>query len=282
MSLTSLNKNIFRKNAIDNLSSVESMQTFLRVIHPHEYLWIMFAIFLLFSVLTWFFFGNVTQSIDAQGIVFSSDKVDKIEKNINQIYKDHHEKIMILKDLLLKKEMLYKNHYLTIDSLLKAKEDYISAKEELSDSNKSYSFPVAFSSSDSSENSSNTLLEALVFVDHVQGKKIAQGMDVYVLPGTVSQYDYGYIIGKVISVSEYPVSKQLAYSYISNMNLVDDFFVNGAPFIVKIILKRNPLTKSGLAWTTRNGSNFSLQPGAMISAKIVYKKCSPFRLISKT
>lgn len=125
-------------------------------------------------------------------------------------------------------------------------------------------------------------LEALVFINHSEGKKISIGMDAYVLPDAISAYEYGYIKGKVVNISEYPITKDSVFPYLANMNLVDEFFTNGVPFLAKIKLTRNNKTISGLSWTTRNGATFKLKPGSTVSVKITSKKCSPMHLLTKT
>jgi len=281
MLISSLNNNLFRQNAINNLNSLDDIHSVLKIINPSEWLWIMVSMLALTAILIWGLFGTITLNVDAPGILFPTDKLTEIESLISQTIKDRTEKVASLDDLYNKKKRMFEKHYLTIDDLLKAKEEYIAAREDLSNPNKNSYMSLTEDSSNTSINSSNTTLEALVFVDHLQGKKITVGMDAYILPNSFSQYDYGYIYGKVVSISEYPISKQLAYSYIGNMNLVDEFFLRGAPFIVKIQLKTDRSMVSGLSWTTKLGSNFSIQPGTMVSTKIIYKKCSPFRFISK-
>lgn len=276
-----MNKNLFRANAIENLSAKDNIYSLLTIIHPPDWLWILCLILLLSGVLVWGFAGTISLNIEAQGILFPAEKISEIENNIFQTIKEHNEKTVLLENLYNKKKSLYQKHYLTIDSLLKAKEDYIAAKEELSDPNKNYSSQLSQDSIVYSKNSANTALEAIIFVNHFQGKMIRKGMEVYLLPNSVSSYDNGYILGSVISVSQYPISKQLAYSYMSNMNLVDDFFVNGSPFVVKVQLKKDSATKSGLTWTTKSGPAYSIEPGTIITAKIIYKKSSPFKYATR-
>jgi hypothetical protein len=128
--------------------------------------------------------------------------------------------------------------------------------------------------------SKNQPLSALVFVKHTEGNKITVGMSAYLLPSGFSFYDYGYIKAQVIHVSSYPITKEIAYFYLENMNLVDEFFMQGAPFMVEIRLEQDHTSTSGLAWTTR-GPAFRINPGTMVTAKIIYKTCSPWQLMTK-
>lgn len=128
---------------------------------------------------------------------------------------------------------------------------------------------------------SNKTLDALVFIDHMEGKKIKAGMAAYVLPSTVSPYEYGYIKGEVISISDYPLSKEFVYSYLGNINLVDEYFTHGSPFMAKVRLLASSTSKSGLLWTTRKGAPFKFEPGATVTVKIVSTECSPLKLLTQ-
>jgi hypothetical protein len=278
MSENYLNSSIFRTNAINHLNSLEDIQSSLKIVNPGAWIWVVISMLVLLGILIWGVFGSITLTTNAQGIIFPAHTLSESERLINQNSKDHQEKIIAFEKLLNKKNILYRKHLLTESDILRAKEEYLSAKEEPSNLIKNSYLPASYSK----ENSTNTLLDSLIFIDHTQGKKISEGMKVYILPNQFSSYDYGYINARVVSISEYPISKQLAYSYLGNINLVDDFFANGAPYIARVRLQKNNTTKSGIAWTTKLGSPSSIQPGTIVLAKIIYKKCPPIKFLSKS
>ncbi len=278
---SSFDNNLFRQNALDNLNSLDEIYPALQVINPSEWLWMIFAALILVCILLWGLFGTITLSVDTNGMILPEEKLIAVETLFSQALKDRNEKIVLLEDLYNKKKKMFENHYVTLEDLLKTKSELIAAKEELSSPNGNAYSPLTNLLSNTEMNSSNTQLDALVFADRTHGKKIVVGMNAYVLSNDISQYAHGYIVGKVISISAYPISKQLVYSYLGNMNLVDDFFMGGAPFVVKIRLQRDKSTDSGLAWTTKRGSSYRIEPGTMVSAKIIYKKSSPARLMAQ-
>ncbi len=123
-------------------------------------------------------------------------------------------------------------------------------------------------------------LEALVFIRHLDGKKIKTGMKAYVLPSNLSDYEYGYIQGKVIEISQYPQSRESVYPYLGNMTLVEEFFKEGVPFLAKIQLEQKAGNASGLFWTTHKGAPFKIKPGSTVSVKVISKEISPLKLLS--
>lgn len=126
----------------------------------------------------------------------------------------------------------------------------------------------------------NPSLETLVFIKHSEGKKVGVGMKAYILPSNISAYEYGYIKGKIIEISEYPASKEAVYPYLGNTALVDEFFGSGAPFLAKIQLEKSNLNPSGFAWTTQKGTPFKIKPGSTVSVKLITKEISPLKLLT--
>jgi hypothetical protein len=201
-------------------------------------------------------------------------------EKLYQDYRVEQEKsLQSLKYLLEKKQSLYAQHYITIDDLEKAKQEYLKAQENIAyipKLNIQHNNGLFTSVSPSHES-----LNALVFVSHAQGKKMTTGMPVYLLPTFLSNYEYGYIKGKVREVSDYPASKEAVYSYLGNMNLVEEYFENGAPFVIKIEVEKNQDTISGLNWTTKQGAPFQISAGSSVSVKIISHQYHPYKLLTR-
>lgn len=272
-----LNNTLYRQASLKHLNSSSDIGPALKVINRTEILLLFVACLAIAGFLIWGCFGEISLDINSQGVLMPAEKILKIDQEINLTRKARIEKAALLEKLYNDKKSMYKKHLLTIDALMKASDDYIIAKEAINQS-----YKVLDLLSGENADSSNTELDVLTFVDHYQGKKISQGMQAYVLPNTLSPYEYGYIEAEVVSISQYPISKELAFSYLGNMNLVDDFFLNGAPYVVKLHLKQNKKLPSGLAWTTKRGPFFSIQAGSLVNTKIIYKKTKPIHLISKS
>jgi hypothetical protein len=271
-------KSLFRENALSHLNSSIETQHALNVIKPASWIIILCSLLFLTGIFWWVFWGRIVVTIPTIGIIIAEEELNEAQHLMTENIKAHEEKVRVLQDLLAKKQSLYKKHYLTLIDVEAAREAYLSAKEELTGIGRQNYVAIKRSFASTTHNS-HPVLDALVFVTHAKGKKVLVGMQVYVLPNTVSLYEYGYIQGKVVDVSEYPISKEAVYSYLGNMSLIDEFFGNTAPFMIKIRLN-NSLTPSGLAWTTQAGPTFKIEPGTTITAKIVSKTCSPLQLLT--
>jgi hypothetical protein len=272
-------KPLFRDNALNSLNTLDDVNNALTVVMPGSWLLIAVSMLTVTGILLWAYFGRVSINVEANGILLPFDQIHETEKHVKEMMADRINKLNFLKELLDRKKQLYNKHYLSEVDFHNAENEYLTAKAELTTLPKSDYFNTQLFTVRTGI--SNTVLDALVFVGSTEGKKVSVGMNVYVLPNSLSQYEYGYIRGKVISVSVYPASKESVYSYLGNMNLVDEFFTGGAPFMVKVKLEKNNQTTSGLAWTTKAGPPFQIEAGTTISVKIISRECAPLALLTK-
>jgi hypothetical protein len=273
-----LNKPLFRENALKSLSASDHIQQSLKVVEAKFIGYLCASFLILLALFIWGLFGEIEVQVSARGMVLSGQQLKLAEKLYQENRVDRIAALQAVKSLLDKKQQLFNKHYLTIDDLERARQDYLNAKERISNTPRLNNENVG-NLFFREQGVASSPLEALVFVSHNEGKKINSGMSVYLLPTTLSAYEYGYIKGTVLSVSAYPASKESVYSYLGNMSLVDEYFIEGAPFVVRIALDKNSQTKSGLSWTSKRGAPFSIDVGSTVTAKIINHQYHPLDLL---
>ncbi len=134
---------------------------------------------------------------------------------------------------------------------------------------------TAFATLKNPENS----LEALLYVNHFQGKKIKSGMKAYIYPSTVSSEDYGCILGLVTYVSDYPSSPESMKKVLGNTTLVHQMLNTGSLIEVRISLLRDNNNFSGFEWSSSAGPNQVIESGTMCSGKVIFKNERPIQLL---
>lgn len=129
--------------------------------------------------------------------------------------------------------------------------------------------------------SNNHQLEAIFYVPAGDGKQINVGMDVQVSPSVVRREEFGFVEGTVRGVGMFPVSRQGMSRILMNDGLVDQFVqaAGGPPIEVRVELKRDSETFSGLQWSSKNGPNIQLHPGTISSARITVRNQRPIELV---
>ncbi|MGO8881003.1 MAG: NHLP bacteriocin system secretion protein [Desulfomonilaceae bacterium] len=123
------------------------------------------------------------------------------------------------------------------------------------------------------------VLEVEIFVPTYEGKKVLPGMRIQVTPSIVQREEYGFITGKVESVSLFPISREALISWLKNEKLVDSIMAKGPVLSVMGTLDEDSSTKSGFHWSSSKGADVTVTVGTMGSAKVVVLKQPPMALV---
>ena len=107
------------------------------------------------------------------------------------------------------------------------------------------------------------------------GKRLRPGMRVQTTPDSVKRERFGGIIGKVRTVSGFPVTQEGAALVLGNMELARRM-LKGEPQIEVIVdLERDPATVSGYKWSSSRGPRMQITAGTTTSGRITIESRSP-------
>lgn len=149
------------------------------------------------------------------------------------------------------------------------------------------------------ENELTSELQAIVYVDYSAINYLETGQKVKIAPAISNQANYGYLMGTVISVSDYPAtqesitrstgSPQLATALLNSTNSnvaaatskqTTQSTQNTKSYVeVKVSLEVDSSTPSGYKWTSRSGPPGKLASGIPCSAQVVIRESSPIGLL---
>lgn len=122
-------------------------------------------------------------------------------------------------------------------------------------------------------------LEVVVFVSALDGKKVRPGMDIFISPSTIKREDYGYMVGKVTSVAEFPSTSQGMMRILQNAELVQQLSAGAAPIQINADLTPDPDAFSGYKWTSPGGPPVLIQSGTLGMANITVRSQRPISLV---
>jgi HlyD family secretion protein len=122
-------------------------------------------------------------------------------------------------------------------------------------------------------------LELLLYVPPEFGKKVAPGMDVRIEPSTVKKEEYGTLIGKVVAVSDFPMTAEGMASVLQNPQLVTRFMEQGPPYAVRVELTQSVDSASGYRWSGGPGPTVKLSSGTTVRAAITTNRRAPINLL---
>jgi HlyD family secretion protein len=122
-------------------------------------------------------------------------------------------------------------------------------------------------------------LEAVIFVPSASGKQIRVGMSVMVGPTMVKQEEYGMMLGRVTSVSDFPTTAKGMQRLLKNDKLVSSLSGADAPYEVHAELIADPSTVSQYRWSSSKGPAQRIESGSLAIANIAVKHRRPIELV---
>jgi hypothetical protein len=124
-------------------------------------------------------------------------------------------------------------------------------------------------------------LQAILYLSAVDGKIVQPGMTVHVSPSTVRKEEYGVMLGRVISVGDFPATYQGMLRILGSDELVRALSRGGAPIEVRVeLLKAEANTDNPrFQWSSSKGPSVAIQSGTFCTASIIINERRPISLI---
>lgn len=122
-------------------------------------------------------------------------------------------------------------------------------------------------------------IKSVLFIPATEGKKIRPGMRADVAPSTVKPEEYGFIIGEVVSVSDYPLTPEGLVRVLRNRTLAQEFSDKTAPIEVVVSLTPDAETPSGFKWTSSKGPPTEVFSGTMCNGSVVVATKKPISYV---
>ena len=122
-------------------------------------------------------------------------------------------------------------------------------------------------------------LIAVLFFPASQGKRVEVGMDARVAPSTVKREEFGYILGKVERVADFPSTRRGMLQLLSNEELVDELLADAPPLQIDVRLARDAATPSGFDWSSSAGPDLEITSGTLAGGTVVVEEHRPIHLV---
>lgn len=122
-------------------------------------------------------------------------------------------------------------------------------------------------------------LEAVIYIPLKDGKQIKDGMEVQITPAGIKREEFGFIRGKINSVSPFPATQNGMMTVLGNQQLVQTLTAEGAPIVARAELIPDPSTPSGYKWSSGKGPELLVTSGSLCDVAIVIRTQSPISLV---
>jgi HlyD family secretion protein len=122
------------------------------------------------------------------------------------------------------------------------------------------------------------VVSAVVYVPARDGKRLRPGMAVRLSPSTVRSEEYGFIVGTVQAVAEFPVTPEGMARVLRNAKLAETLAGKEAQLEITVALERAQ-TPSGFRWSSSSGPPYTVSTGTLANARIAVESKRPISYV---
>lgn len=305
-----MSQSLFREVSLERLSSPEQLDELIKVTSPRAWLALIAIGCILISALAWSFLGSIPTKIGGHGILLNNGGVsslqhhtsgqvtdvrfklgDRLKKGdvvarieVPQLITEINSRQSKLHELERNKQVDSPEYKLLEKQVLQLREELDYKSQIVSEIDgrilelniKRGSIIQPGESLVTLEPLGGTVkMEAVIYVPAEQGGVILPGMETQISPTIVNKEEYGFMLGRVISVSEYPATTQSMMQTLGNQNLVSLLAGQGAPLMVRIDLIPDGNTESGYRWSSPEGPPMSIHSGTIIQSAVITHREKP-------
>ena len=314
-----MNNHVFRKVAVERLSSPEQLDNLVRVTSPRGWLMLTGVGLLIVAALYWGIFGTMTVKADGPGVLIRPGGLKTVHASAAGAISDIR---VVENDTVTQGEVIgrmeqpelleqIKQTKLAISNLEGAAAqdragrvaELKSLKQQLEQQQLGYEYSTRVISpytgkvkevlvktgnyiGDGSDiirletyGVQTDELIAVLYVPVSQGRQLLPGMEVRVSPGSINREEFGSLVGQVVSVSEFPVTVQGMMSTLGNEGLVQQMASQGVSLEIRVNLSPNAEMASGYNWTTEQGPPVRLNSGMMVDGSITVSSQRPIATV---
>ena len=122
-------------------------------------------------------------------------------------------------------------------------------------------------------------LELVLYVPPRHGKEVKAGMTAHVEPATLPKEEYGTALGEVVSVSEFPATREGMQAILQNAELVRQFTTEGPPYAARVRLVRAEGSESPFVWSSGKAPGVAITAGTLANATVTVSEDVPIALV---
>jgi len=121
-------------------------------------------------------------------------------------------------------------------------------------------------------------LVAVLYYPVDEGKRIKSGMACRLVPSTINKEQYGFLLGTVVSVSEYPLTEKAIADFTGSTEF-GELFAQRVVLEVLVDLIPSEKTASGYTWSSPDGPPVEIESGTVCDGLTIVDSVSPASLI---
>ncbi len=269
-----MNRQIFRKVALEHVSSPDRLDELLEVTHPRSWLVLVATAALLTLAVVWLVAGRIPLTVTGHIILLPEGGV---------------------KSIIATQAGIVQGLSAEVGDQVEAGQIIATLQTAEGDSLQSIAAPVAGRIIEVASGigayveqgqrvaaleaiDEHGRLEGVLYIPQRDSARLAPGMTVRIAPTTVKTAETGFLLGQVATVGSYPVTQASLLHTLGNSDLAAALVTEPAMVEVRVALVADSTTPSGYRWSAQ-GSENPLSSGILGTATIVTSYQKPLEMV---
>ena len=268
-------KEVFRKSALEKISSPDQLDKVLKVTSPMSWLALLGITLILVFVVVWSFTGYLPTTITATGMIVRSNTstntvlstqrgtVQSLPAGVGTAINKSNNTVMVL-STATGNEMITTDLLGTVTEVLVKPGEAVDNNAEILRVN--------------TQMSSKQKETVVCYVPVSDMDKIKRGMEVTVSLDSADSKGYGHMSGRVINIDTWAASQKAIAAVVGNDNAVANMILGDGKSVCAVACELNidPRSRSGYAWSNEKGIKEAiLSAPQQCTVKIVTERVHP-------
>lgn len=265
---------LFRRSALERLSSPEELDRLITVTTPGGWLALLALLLLLSAFVVWGWFGSIRTTVSGEGILLRGDRIETVELSVSGQVTN----IFVAPNELVQRGERIANVYNPETNEFTFVRSAVEGRVielRVSEGN-----TVGAGTTFMSVEPTGGDLQAILYLAPNVGLEVAKGDIVYMVVPPATAEEEGYLIGQVTDVADFTSTPQGMLRILGSMDLVDRLRGDVAPIEIRVkLFASDEHLPSGYTWTSPDGAPFELRGGTVVEARIVVEEQRPIELV---
>jgi hypothetical protein len=239
-----MQQRLFRRVALERLSSPERLDELMEVTTPRTWLALIGLGAVILAAIVWGLHGSVPTLVKGQGILIRDGSLQSVDAPAAGELRDL---LVSVGDEVQQEQVIGRIVQAADNRSVVVTSAYAGRVLELRATQGNL---VAVGTPLLSLEQPGRPLEGVLYLPPTEAKKVQPGMEVQLSPASVKREEYGLLLGQVVAVGAFPATQAGMKRVLGSEELAKALSANGPPIEVRVELARDARTISGYQWTS--------------------------------
>lgn len=267
---------LFRQQAADRFTSPEQVNDYIRVTGPSLYVILAAMGIFVAAVIVWACYGTVADYVQVQGVVFPHDGMTAVSTPHRGVIT---EQLARRGDFVERGQPLFRFVNEGVSGVVTAPEEgVVLAYKNERESFNPFEACVYLLPQEAVEQGR----ELVAYVPFEELRKLKEDMEVQVSPADMPREEFGYMLGRIVSIDRYPSTRSEAALRFKMEELAELVFPEKGGYEVHIRLDEDPEHPGRVKWSHQGREQVDIRLGTLCQLQIVTNRRPFLELLFKS